>query len=93
MLSELLNKIKAARLQAIKILREQPMSATQIISRSSKSIKDPSPIVTTMMHITTKYPLRISKDLADKHQIPKKFLYKNGLHNHGHILCKKEAIE
>lgn len=46
-----------------------------------------------MMQFTSKYPIRVDRDLAKKCGILPNYLGKSDLHRHGQILYKKKTID
>lgn len=86
---------------SIEMLRDMQMMNLKLMERSSKCVKDPNPLASTMVLMNRKYSLAIDTKLAKENKIPKRFLDcgsngnsgVNDMHSHGRVLCKKEAIE
>jgi hypothetical protein len=95
----LARKINNAAAESIGILRGQSMCNIKLIERSSKSMKDPNPLSSTLSVLSQKYPLSVDVEKTKKYKVPLQYLLtKNGkpvwdTHNTGRVLCKKEAIE
>nr|QMP82116.1 polymerase PB2 [Hymenopteran orthomyxo-related virus OKIAV173] len=101
---EITNLMRCVRLinnadkKTIDLLMKNPMNNLKLIERSSKCLKDPNPLASTMAVMSTKFPLSIDKEKAILARMPNKYLnVREGVigdtHHHGRILCKKEAIE
>ncbi|KAK4887479.1 hypothetical protein RN001_003750 [Aquatica leii] len=84
--------------QAVNVMRTKCMMNFKLIERSSKCLKDPNPLATTLALLNKKYPLSVSKTSARKYRMPKNLFplekeSKDGKHKHNRTLCKLEAIE
>lgn len=83
--------ILKAKPRTMEILRSSKMSNLKTIERSSRCVKDPNPLVTSMTIMGTTYPLSIDKELAKEYKIPLKFMPQNSFqrrdyHKHSRIL-------
>ncbi|CAG9761502.1 unnamed protein product [Ceutorhynchus assimilis] len=93
-----IQKILSAKPKAIEILRIMRMYNSKLIERSSRCLKDPNPLASTMSVMSTKYPLSVDKSRFKKYQMPLNFIPPKktdpgNKHYHGRVLCKKDAIE
>nr|APG77881.1 polymerase PB2 [Hubei earwig virus 1] len=91
-----IRKITKAHKGTIQLLRDSPMSGLKLIERSSKCVKDPNPLASTMSVISTKFPITVDVEKARASSLPGYFIKpkdEKDMHNHGRVLCKKEAIE
>lgn len=73
------------------------MSNLKRIERASRSSKDPNPLATTMGIMGITYPLSIDKELAQKYNIPKRFMPENSFqkrdfHKLNRVLEKMEEM-
>lgn len=75
------------------------MNGLTIVERSSKCVKDPSPLTSTMVSLSRKFPLSIDREKALRYKVPENLMHKveqkktEDMHRHGRILCKKEVID
>lgn len=82
--------------RAIEIMRKQKMMNLRLVEKSSKSKKDPSPLVTAMTTMGLKYPIVIDKEKAKEYGVPSKYMLEGKGEDyqiHGRVLCKKEVID
>lgn len=98
LLLNLCKMITNAGFRTIECLRTNTMSNLKLIDRSSRCVKDPNPLASTMSIISTKYPISVDKEIVIKSGVPNKYYYKNhsiqdDTHYHGRVLCKKEAVD
>jgi len=78
---------------AADLCRETPVANLRAVRRSAKNTKDPSPLSSTMITISTKYPISVDKAKARRYKVPNKFLAPiNDAHQYGRQLCKIEAV-
>nr|DBA44333.1 TPA_asm: polymerase PB2 [Cotesiavirus orthomyxi] len=97
-LMRLVRQINSASKETIDILRENPMSNTKMIERSSKCLKDPNPLASMMSTINTKYPITVSRAGLTKYPFLGEYVCpderrKEDVHQHGRVLCRKEAVD
>lgn len=93
------SKIIKPKKKSIDILRKTPMNGLTIVERSSKCIKDPSPLTSTMVSLSLKFPLPIDREKALRYKVPESLIHQvekkktEDMHRHGRVLCKKEVID
>nr|UVF62198.1 MAG: PB2 [Bat faecal associated orthomyxo-like virus 1] len=96
----LCDKIKNCSNEAIKIMRTKPINSLKVITRNARNIKDPNPLQTMLMTLSTPYPLAIDKQRALRYNIPEDLLKTDDSrkqaedsHYKGRILAKREALD
>lgn len=87
------SKILKAKKKSIEILRKTPMNGLTIVECSSKCVKDPSPLTSTMVSLSRKFLLSIDKEKAIRYKVPEGLIHKveqkktEDMHRHGRVLC------
>lgn len=92
-LMHVIDKILKARQGSIKVLKESCLCNVRVVSRAAKDTKDPSPLASTMIAITTKYPIRINTENARKYNLPSQFIGGDDSRVVGYKQCKLSAID
>nr|AVR52568.1 PB2 [Photinus pyralis orthomyxo-like virus 1] len=99
---ECLRKIVKAKHQSVNIMRSYNMNNMKLIERSSRCIKDPNPLASTMSTLSQKYPITVDSQRYKEYKVPNEYIYKRGRkneeevddsHRHNRVLCKKEAVD
>lgn len=76
-------------------MRSKTISSLKAIARNLKNTKDPNPLQTTLVTMSTKFPLSIDMELSSKYNVPRELLDPTRLdtHQHGKILARKEVVD
>lgn len=91
-----IHKILKCSKEGIKIIQSQKMCNVRLIERSSRCVKDPNPLSSTMSAMTQKYPISVRRTQAKKYSLPYEFFPPkpiDDVHRHDRVLCKKEAVD
>lgn len=64
-----------------------------MVSRAAKDTKNPSPLASTMIAITTKYPIRVHAENAKKYNLPSQFMGGEDSRVVGYRQCQNSAID
>lgn len=65
----------------------------RIVSRASKDLKDPDLLYSTIMVLTTKFPIRVNREIANMYELLDRYLGLTDVRVNENVQCKIEAIE
>nr|QMP82343.1 polymerase PB2 [Hemipteran orthomyxo-related virus OKIAV188] len=96
----LCDKILNCSKEAINIMKHKPINSFRVITRNARNTRDPNPLQTMLMTLSTPYPLAIDRQKAIQYDIPNDYLKKTqggkfteDNHYKGRILAKRETID